>query len=431
MKKSLAFLLSLVLMFTAMPFALSASAADYVAEVVETGTQYESVANAFNACQTGETVRLLKDTTVVYLGGNVSHIMGRTIDLNGYTLTCTGERFISPGSRTGDWSVTVKNGTLTNEGIDKFQSFAMVRANSTVTFEDLTIYECATSRPNGYGFIGTVTAATGVLNFKNCKIYECAVNTVQQYSAEGSTVNMYNTTVESYTSVFYTKSTYNVYSGSFTALGDSDLATPTIPSTSTVTTNEAKKLVVECNHSYADGVCSYCGNKETVETVIDLSMKAGASIRLNDQNGIRFYTTVDAEKLAALKAVEGNTVELGTLIAPADLVTDELTHEIGEANFIDVKYVADEYYEENTFVGSIVEIKEANYGRAFIGRGYVKVTDANGEVTYYYATQDDNSRSLKVVANALKNDSANTALYEANKDLVDTWAAAADWSPAK
>lgn len=431
MKKSLAFLLSLVLMFTAMPFALSASAADYVAEVVETGTQYESVANAFNACQTGETVRLLKDTTVVYLGGNVSHIMDRTIDLNGYTLTCTGERFISPGSGTGDWSVTVKNGTLTNEGIDNFQSFAMVRANSTVTFEDLTIYECATSRPNGYGFIGTVTAATGVLNFKNCKIYECAVNTVQQYSAEGSTVNMYNTTVESYTSVFYTKSTYNVYSGSFTALGDSDLATPTIPSTSTVTTNEAKKLVVECNHSYADGVCSYCGNKETVETVIDLSMKAGASIRLNNQNGIRFYTTVDTEKLAELKAVEGNTVELGTLIAPADLVTDELTHEIGEANFIDVKYVADEYYEENTFVGSIVEIKEANYGRAFIGRGYVKVTDANGEVTYYYATQDDNSRSLKVVANALKNDSKNTALYEANKDLVDTWAAAADWSPAK
>ncbi len=167
-----------------------------------------------------------------------------------------------------------------------------------------------------------------------------------------------------------------------------------------------------------------------VEPESVVSMKAGASIRLNNQNGIRFYTTVDTEKLAELKAVEGNTVELGTLIAPADLVTDELTHEIGKANFIDVKYVADEYYEENTFVGSIVAIKKANYGRAFIGRGYVKVTDADGEVTYYYATQNDNSRSVKAIASAYIADESSTysSLAENVKNLVDSWAAAADWS---
>ncbi len=421
MKKTLALILSFILIFSAIPFAFSASAVDYVAEVVETGKQYDTVANAFNACQTGETVKLLKDATVVYLGGNVSHIMGRTIDLNGYTLTCTDERFISPGSGTGNWSVTVKNGTLTNDGKAGFQSFAMVRGNSTVTFEDLTIYECATSRPNGYGFISTITAADGVLNFKNCKIYECAVNTTQQYNAAGSTVNMYNTTVESYTSVFYTNSTYNVYSGTFTALGDSDLATPTIPSTSTVTTNEAKKLVVECNHSYADGVCSYCGAEETGtpaetdgETTDAIATQDGASIRLTNVNGMRFYTSVDDAKLAEL--VGDNTYTIGTIIAPASTVGTYFTH---EDDNVDIVYgdESKDLWDGNQFVGSIVKIKAKNIGVEFVARGYVKVGD-----TYYYSTTTT-ARSLQAVAVAVQEDTAGYASYtDAQKVFIDTWA---------
>lgn len=158
-------------------------------------------------------------------------------------------------------------------------------------------------------------------------------------------------------------------------------------------------------------------------------MKNGAAIRLNEMSGIRFSTTVNTEKLDELKAVEGNVVELGTLIAPADLVTDELTHEMAAGNFVDIPYKSQEFFEENTFVGSIVAIKPANYGRAFIGRGYVKVT--NGEkVTYHYATQNDNIRSVKTIATALINDTSESSqtLYNEHKDIVDVWASAADWT---
>ena len=158
-------------------------------------------------------------------------------------------------------------------------------------------------------------------------------------------------------------------------------------------------------------------------------MKNGAAIRLNEMNGIRFSTIVNTEKLDELKAVEGNTVELGTLIAPADLVTDELTHEMAAGNFVDIPYKSKEFFEENTFVGSIVAIKTENYGRAFIGRGYVKVTNGE-EVTYYYATQNDNIRSVKTIATALINDTSESSqtLYQEHKDIVDVWASAADWT---
>ncbi len=156
---------------------------------------------------------------------------------------------------------------------------------------------------------------------------------------------------------------------------------------------------------------------------IDISMKAGASIRLNEKTGIRFHTVVDAEQIAALKA-EGKTVTMGTIIAPADYVTDELTHELGEGKFADVKYESETYYEDNnTIVGSIVNIREKNIGREFIGRGYVCV-----DGVYYYAEMNNNSRSLKYIANALKSDANNVELYESFKTLVDAWADAPDWT---
>ena len=158
-----------------------------------------------------------------------------------------------------------------------------------------------------------------------------------------------------------------------------------------------------------------------------VTMQKGASIRLNDVNGIRFYTTVDTAKLEELKKVEGNVVELGTLIAPADLVTDELTHEIGADNYVDVPYKADIYFEDTTFVGSIVGIKTGNIGRKFIGRGYIKVTNGE-EVTYYYATQNDNARSLKSVATSYKGTDDYNSKTDEVKELVDSWASAADWS---
>ena len=178
-------------------------------------------------------------------------------------------------------------------------------------------------------------------------------------------------------------------------------------------------------------------------TAIDISMKTGAALRLGTENGLRFYTQVDANKLNALQ-VAGYTVEMGTLITPVDILgSEELTLESTVAK-LDVKYSAFDkngniiYYENgDTFVGSIVKIKESstswsatsgNITREYVGRGYVKLTK-DGETTVVYADYADgnivnNTRSLQYIAQAYRNDVASN-YYMLDYDfqlLVDKWA---------
>ena len=124
---------------------------------------------------------------------------------------------------------------------------------------------------------------------------------------------------------------------------------------------------------------------------------------------------------------------MGTLIAPLDYLTDsgsELTHELGENRFIDVEYNASVYYEDGAFsefVGSIINIKEKNTDRDFVGRGYVKVTK-DGKTTISYADYYENNiagntRSIKGVSTSLQADTQNyNKLSDEKKLLVDEWA---------
>ena len=171
---------------------------------------------------------------------------------------------------------------------------------------------------------------------------------------------------------------------------------------------------------------------------VDVSMNAGASIRMNQVNGIRFYTTVDQEKIAQLKA-DGAEVEMGTLIAPKDLLGDtELTLDLAELatpKAVNVKYQAKnedgsyKYYTEGSnfsgIVGTIANVKEANITRDFVGRGYVKVTKGeNTTISYADINVDSSARSLKTVAAAIQGtDFYNNQLNDYQRSLVDTWAA--------
>ncbi|MGN0173501.1 MAG: hypothetical protein ACI39F_03580, partial [Acutalibacteraceae bacterium] len=155
-----------------------------------------------------------------------------------------------------------------------------------------------------------------------------------------------------------------------------------------------------------------------------ISTQDKASIRLGDVNGIRFYTTVDEDKLGTL--VNGQTYEIGTLIGPKDLIGDELTiDDFTDGNALNVEYKYKEngnisLHEETDFkgiVGSIVGIKESNtsfntaYGninRDFVARGYVKVGD-----TYYYSLTSS-TRSLGFIANEYVNN-GNTDNANANR----------------
>lgn len=160
------------------------------------------------------------------------------------------------------------------------------------------------------------------------------------------------------------------------------------------------------------------------------SMLEGAEIRLSEVKGIRFVTKLDATKIADLRA-EGATVEYGTLIAPENLLNGaELTFDLDESKYVDVPYKSDEWHlgVEGQIAGSLVEIKDTNIAREFVGRAYVKVTkDGNTTTTYSdYASNNvtNNTRSLAYVADALKGDTENyDKLNDTIKALVDEWEA--------
>ena len=82
---------------------------------------------------------------------------------------------------------------------------------------------------------------------------------------------------------------------------------------------------------------------------------------------------------------------------------------------VEVKYFNDDNKE---IVGSLVNIKDSNISREFMARAYVKV----GE-TYFYSTTTS-TRSLKTVALAMQNDTANfSKLTETQQAMVNAWAA--------
>ncbi|MBQ4155367.1 MAG: family 16 glycosylhydrolase [Clostridia bacterium] len=146
-----------------------------------------------------------------------------------------------------------------------------------------------------------------------------------------------------------------------------------------------------------------------------------ASIRLNDKTGIRFYTSVDSEIINTYKN-DGYTVEMGTLIAPDDLVEDELTFDTEK--FIDVKYESDKLYQDSDFsgiVGSIVNIKEHNIGRNFVGRGYLKLTK-DSKTTIIYS-DSISTCSAKFIASKIQEfDNWEENYTQEHINLINKWA---------
>ena len=232
-----------------------------------------------------------------------------------------------------------------------------------------------------------------------------------------------------------------------TALGTNNnapvsLSSITIPKTTYVTIKITGSVGISSGLIYLNSLkftktADYSSEDTSLE--VKSTMESGAAIRLGEVNGIRFYTTVDTAKIAELKA-DGATVEMGTLIAPKDLLgNDELTFNLDAGKYVDVAYKANEYYTEGNFtgiVGSIVNIKESNtafsaengnIAREFVGRGYVKVTK-DGTTTITYADYSDsnianNSRSVAYVSYKLVQDTEIFNQYSKDiQEKVKKWA---------
>lgn len=231
--------------------------------------------------------------------------------------------------------------------------------------------------------------------------------------------------------VSYQKNAYGNYSivehgnfykftGNFASAEDTERLTITSSNVSNITGLAFKRMEhSEGGHLLVDNITVY--EAASYDTTVDVSMVAGASIRIGANNGIRYITNVDADKIAELES-NGYTVDKGTLIAPADLLgSDELTFDLDSSKFVDVPTSG--YYKDNQIAGSIKVNLNKNIAREFVGRGYVKVSKDGVEVATYYATLNDNTRSLKTLANSWIDDPESFALLNDDQKVeITTWA---------
>ena len=145
------------------------------------------------------------------------------------------------------------------------------------------------------------------------------------------------------------------------------------------------------------------------------------SIRINEKttSGIRFATTVNKDLLAKLD-LEGYTYTLGTLIVPFDYVgegapTMELLDSEGKGYYNIVST-----YDGSTdaFFGTLQSLRESNYGRKWVGLGYVAVEMDDG-VKYIYAEYDAaNALSIYDVAEDFFNEYKDVADEEENVEIA-------------
>lgn len=177
----------------------------------------------------------------------------------------------------------------------------------------------------------------------------------------------------------------------------------------------------------------FTGNISLSAVKLNLTMLEGASFRINNSTGIRFYTSVEKNVISALRD-KGYSVSLGTLITPADILNEaDLTPDF-EGQKVDVKYSSNGYYTEPDFegiVGSIVDIKttntynseSGNITRAFVGRGYAVVSKGDLSVCvcadYALGNSANNTRSICYLAYRFKQSSGYADLSEENKKTVD------------
>lgn len=174
------------------------------------------------------------------------------------------------------------------------------------------------------------------------------------------------------------------------------------------------------------GTCNFEGETYKVWTFSGatdskyaMTAKPGAQVRMTaGSTGLRFISTITADKIAAAKELAGATgsISYGTVIAPMDYVVcaDAFTMEALDAasalkdvtvRYKDIKADAGLIEDENGNVeirAALTNIQTANLTRAFAAISYVKVVDAEGAVTYYYSEFDgvNNVRSIRQVAEA-------------------------------
>ncbi|MDY2713998.1 MAG: hypothetical protein SOV37_01410 [Candidatus Borkfalkiaceae bacterium] len=156
-----------------------------------------------------------------------------------------------------------------------------------------------------------------------------------------------------------------------------------------------------CLSVFAFGKITVRADEQAVESTV--TMLGGASIRLDENSGIKFTA-----KISGYNADDVST-SYGMIIMPYDFVGKYITDDTAyhaNLNAKGVKYLDRictpfEYNGEYFINYTMVDIKYSNYTREFIGVAYKKV---GGEYTYATTNKANNVRSVAQVALLAKED---------------------------
>ncbi len=195
----------------------------------------------------------------------------------------------------------------------------------------------------------------------------------------------------------------------------------------------------KANYVDIDNIKVDCQTRNEIDGNFDPELYKGlltteelSSVRLGAPSGLRFATRVDKDKLDTLYNLIGTSLvklEMGTLIIPADYGVDA-THDALDASgkvYLDVKATYGKFYSDfdedpdtTHFVGSIVNIKDANLDRNFVGTGYVRVT-LNSGLTYVYYAQGYSS-NVQATAGKVIADVDLSGWTNSSKLILDAYA---------
>ena len=452
MKKILALAICIALiMISCSIVSITATAAGNVVKIVETGTEYATFKAAFNAVENGQTIQLLNN---VEEGGYLSKPGLKdctiTIDFNGYYYAEKGQRWLSFDSSTTGFTINMENGTLkAYETNSDLRGFVCLRSGCTYNFTDMVIDCCPAGKNYGGGTVAMAIVADATVNFRNCTITDNGVGTpaggLIYYNAwTNATVNYYNTNVTSYTALFNNKGT-TLYSGTFEAVGSLNIGTYTVAATSTATTAGSKKVVVECNHNYVDGVCEYCFADKPASAGPEIVMDSGAAMRIdNATDGIRFSATVDKTALdefgctvtdAGMLVAKESAASAETLTVDNSVPVTSADQTIADGKVLSARYngvtlKTAEDANKYVIIGSLIEISEKNANQKYVARAFIEYTDAEGQKAYLYSDLST-ARSIAEVASLIQQEGLakpddDTVYYNSlcgtHKDVVDFWA---------
>lgn len=160
------------------------------------------------------------------------------------------------------------------------------------------------------------------------------------------------------------------------------------------------------------------GDISLIAVFIEFAMINGASVRTVRPEGLRFTSHIVKEDYDYL-IDNGLTVDMGTIIVKASDIASGGAYDYGkvalDTEITNVNVVSTVQYFATgklVFNAALVGITAKNYGEQFAARSYITITYACGTQKTYYASLENNARSIREIAlSALADTSAVYSSY--------------------